>query len=294
MLAPVREGRGRKVSGSLLSGKTALITGAASGIGAAAAMVFAGHGARVMLADIDAEGGRETASTVEEHGGESFFVQADMRSEQDVAGMVQATVERFGRLDCAFNNAGIDGKIESLHECTRENWEQVIAVNLTGVWLCLKYEIRQMLDQGGGSIVNTSSAAGLVGLPHGLAAYVAAKHGVIGVTRAAALEYVTRGVRVNAICPGAVRTPMLDDLINKGLLSEEDACAIEPIGRLASPAEVAEAAAWLCSDAASYVTGHPMPVDGGMTAGLNHSGRNRQGCSDSAGPRAGEEHDIDG
>ena len=254
------------MSGRLLSEKTVLITGGASGIGAAAATVFASHGAQVAVADIDAEGGAATASLVDEQGGECFFVQADMRSEQDVAAMVQATVERFGRLDCAFNNAGIDGQPGSLHESTLDNWEQVLAVNLTGVWLCLKYEIRHMLDHGGGSIVNTSSVAGLIGISHGLAAYVAAKHGVIGVTRAAALEYATRGIRVNAICPGAVRTPMLAHAIDEGLVSEADAYAMEPIGRLATPDEVAEAAAWLCSDAASYVTGHPMTVDGGMTA----------------------------
>jgi NAD(P)-dependent dehydrogenase (short-subunit alcohol dehydrogenase family) len=254
------------VSGQLLSGKTVLITGGASGIGAAAAALLARHGARVAVADVDPVGGAATAALVEKQGGESFFVHADMRSEEDVAAMVDATVERFGRLDCAFNNAGIDGKVGSLHEGTLENWQQVLAVNLTGVWLCLKYEIRQMLDQGGGSIVNNSSAAGLIGISHGLAAYVAAKHGVIGVTRAAALEYATRGIRVNAVCPGAVRTPMLAAAIDKGLLSEADACSMEPIGRLATPDEVAEAVAWLCSDAASYITGHPMTVDGGMTA----------------------------
>ena len=244
-----------------------MITGAASGIGAAAAMVFAGHGARVVLGDIDEKGGHETAARVNQNGGEAVFVPADVTSARDVADLVRATVDRFGQLDCALNNAGVDGVVTPLHESTEENWQQVLAVNLTGVWLCLKYEIGQMLESGSGAVVNVSSVAGVVGFGQGMSAYVAAKHGVVGLTRAAALEYATRGIRVNAICPAAVRTAMLDDSIRQGVVTEEQAGALQPMRRIGEPTEIAETAAWLCSDAASFVTGHAMAVDGGLTAG---------------------------
>ncbi len=253
-------------SNALLEEKVVLITGAAAGIGAAAATVFARHGATLALVDIDAEGGNRTAAAVETNGGTAFFVQADVRSDQGVSAMVQAVVERFGRLDCAFNNAGIDGQLTPLHESTVENWNQVLAVDLTGVYLCLRHEIRQMLKQGVGSIVNNSSAAGLVGYTGGIATYTAAKHGVVGLTRTAALEYATQGIRVNAVCPGAVRTEMVADVIRQGLVTEQELVVRQPLGRLAEPEEIAEAAAWLCSDAASFVTGQPLAVDGGWTA----------------------------
>lgn len=255
------------MNNSLLHGRSALITGAASGIGAEAAMVFAGHGARVLLCDIDEEGGRETEERVKRNGGEAFFVRADVSSARDVAALVRDAVDRFGRLDCALNNAGTDGVTSPLHEATEENWHHVLDVNLKGVWLCMKYEIAQMLESGSGAIVNVSSVAGLKGFEMGLSAYIAAKHGVVGLTRAAALEYATQGIRVNAVCPGGVRTAMLDHAIRQGIVTEDQAGAFQPMRRLAEPAEIAQTAAWLCSDAASFVTGHAMAVDGGITAG---------------------------
>lgn len=247
----------------LLSGKVALITGAASGIGRAAAGVFVGHGAQVVLADVNAAG-EDVAKEVRAAGGEAIFVRADVSRAQDVEALVAATVERYGRLDCAFNNAGIDGVLGCTADCTEENWDRVVAVNLKGVFLCMKHEIAQMLKQGGGAIVNTASVAGLVGVGQ-LPAYVASKHGVVGLSRAAAIEYAKQGIRVNALCPGAVRTPMIEDAIRQGV-PEDTLDAMQPIGRIGAPAELAEAAAWMCSDKASFMTGHAMAVDGGLTA----------------------------
>ncbi|MER7763112.1 glucose 1-dehydrogenase [Streptomyces sp. NPDC097619] len=251
----------------MLDGKAVLITGAAGGIGAAAARVFSAHGARLVLADVNAEDGSRVAEEIVKGGGEATFVRTDITAEKEVAALVRAAVRAFGRLDCAFNNAGTDGVTAPLHESTRENWEHVLGVNLTGTWLCLKHEIAQMLRQEGGAIVNTSSVAGLVGLgvtPQ--SAYFAAKHGLVGLTRQAALEYAHRGVRVNAVCPGAVRTPLLETAMRAGIISEEEAVAYTPVKRLASPEEIAEAAAWLCSDRSSFLTGQAVPVDGGWTS----------------------------
>lgn len=251
----------------LLLGKIALITGAASGIGAAAAQVFSEHGATVVLADINEEGGLQVNEAVVKDGGQAMFVRADVRSPASIAALVQSVVDSFGRLDCAFNNAGIDGQFAPLHESSKDNWDDVLGVNLTGVWLCLKYEIAHMIEQGSGAIVNTASVAGLVGaraLP--LSAYAAAKHGVIGLTKQAALEYAQQHIRINAICPGPVRTEMLDGAIRQGHIAEQDIVEPVPMRRTASPREIAETAAWLCSDASSYVTGQALPVDGGWTA----------------------------
>ncbi|MEV5986209.1 glucose 1-dehydrogenase [Streptomyces sp. NPDC052051] len=254
------------MDGQSLAGKVALITGAASGIGASTAQLMARHGARVALADVDLKGVEENAAAIAEEGGQALAIEADVRSGQCVAEMVKRTVDRFGRLDCCVNNAGVDGAASPLHEYTEENWRDVLEVNLTGVWWCLKHEISSMLEQGvTGSIVNTASAAGLVGLPIGVSGYVASKHGVVGLTRAAALEYARQGIRVNAICPGAVRTPMLDEAITSGMTTEAELSSMQPIGRLAAPREVAEAAVWLCSDASSFVTGQALAVDGGWT-----------------------------
>jgi len=250
----------------LLSGKVALITGAATGIGQAAASVFARYGARLALADINEAGGAATAEAIRAGGGDAVFFRADVSSAKEVEALVASTVARFGGLHCAFNNAGIDGLKGETHLCTEENWRQVIATNLTGVFLCMKYEIAYMLEHGGGSIVNTASAAGLVGVEQGLPAYVAAKHGVVGLTRAAALEYAAKKIRINAVCPGAIRTPMLDDAIKQGIVSEDMLAGFQPIHRLGEGREVGEAAAWLCSGAASFVTGIAMPVDGAYTA----------------------------
>jgi NAD(P)-dependent dehydrogenase (short-subunit alcohol dehydrogenase family) len=249
----------------LLAGKVALITGAASGIGQGSAHVFAARGAKLVLADVDVERGEATAARIRAEGGDAVFVRADISAARDVEALVAAVVARHGRLDCAFNNAGIAGALAPLVDFSDEDWDRVIAVNLRGVYLCMKHEIRQMLKQGGGAIVNTASVVGLVGGPT-MIAYAASKHGIVGMTKVAALEYAKQSVRVNAVCPGAVRTPMLDQMAAQAGYTEEVLIGAEPIGRIGEPHEIAEAAAWLCSSAASFVTGHAMAVDGGWVA----------------------------
>ena len=248
-----------------LAGKIAVVTGGSSGIGRATAQIFAREGAKVVVADVGVEGGAETVRLINDSGGEATFVQTDVAQPADVEAMVKKTVETYGRLDCAFNNAGIEGVVQPTVGYDEADWDRVISINLTGVWLCMKYELQQMLTQGGGAIVNTASIAGLVGLP-GFSAYVAAKHGVNGLTKTAALEYAKSGIRVNAVCPGAIRTPMFERGARDNPGIEEQVVAAEPIGRMAEPAEVGEAVVWLCSDAASFVTGQPMAVDGGWVA----------------------------
>jgi NAD(P)-dependent dehydrogenase (short-subunit alcohol dehydrogenase family) len=219
-----------------------------------------------VLADVDAERGEATAASIREAGGEAIFVRADVSDAADVEAMVAAAVARFGRLDCALNNAGIDGRMALTHEQTDVDWDRVVAVNLRGVFLCMKHEIRQMLAQGGGAIVNVASVAGLQGYRM-LSPYAAAKHGVVGLTRSAALEYAPQGIRINALCPGVIRTPMVDDAIRQGLMSGEQMVAMEPIGRIGEPREIADVAAFLFSAEASFVLGHAMVVDGGIMAG---------------------------
>jgi len=254
----------------LLAGKVTLVTGGASGIGRAAAFACAREGARLIIADTQEEGAQQTVHLITEKGGEASFVQTDVTRATEVEALISKAVKRYGRLDCAHNNAGISGRgIAGDHraltaEYPDERWHQVIAVNLTGVWLCMKYELQQMLKQGGGAIVNTASAAGLVGLV-GNAAYVASKHGVVGLTRTAALEYAKQGIRVNCVCPGYIQTPMTAP----GIQDPDGMArmiASEPVGRIGNPEEVAEAVVWLCSDAASFVTGHTMAIDGGYVA----------------------------
>jgi len=250
----------------ILDGKVAIITGAASGIGRATSQIFAREGARLLLADMQVEGGNETLKMVRDAGAEAIFFKVDVAMAAETEAMVAQAVASFGRIDCAFNNAGIDGKAGRIHECTEENWNRVLAINLTGVWLCMKAEVAQMLAQKqGGAIVNTSSDAGLIGVA-GMPAYVAAKHGVAGLTKAAALEYGRHNIRVNAVCPGPIRTPMLGKLLKSRPGSEEKMARAEPLKRLGEPSEIGEAVAWLCSDRASYVHGLPMPVDGGYMA----------------------------
>jgi NAD(P)-dependent dehydrogenase (short-subunit alcohol dehydrogenase family) len=249
---------------SQFAGKVALVTGGASGIGRASAVAFAREGAKIVVADVGVEGGEETARRIKQTGGDAVFVRTDVSKAAEVEGLLQRVVETFGRLDFAHNNAGVAGADAATADCTEENWDHTIAVNLKGVWLCMKYEIPQMLEQGGGAIVNTASIAGLVGL-EGSPAYCASKGGVVQLTRAAALDYAKTGIRVNAVCPGVIRTPMVEPLVGEpeahaGLI------AMEPIGRLGKPEEVVEAVVWLCSDAASFVTGIAMPVDGGLVA----------------------------
>ena len=251
--------------GGTLEGKIALVTGAGSGIGRATALAFAREGAKVVVADVAAEGGKETLRLIEEAGGSGFFVEGDVSITGDVRTIVQAAVEHYGRLDCAFNNAGIEGAQAPTAECAEENWDRVLAINLKGTWLCMKHEIPIMLKQGGGAIVNTASVAGLVGFPN-IPAYNASKGGVIQLTKTAALEYAKQGIRVNAVCPGVIRTPMVERFLGGSPEAEAQFVAMEPVGRMGLPQEIAEAVVWLCSDAASFVTGHAMAVDGGLVA----------------------------
>jgi NAD(P)-dependent dehydrogenase (short-subunit alcohol dehydrogenase family) len=248
-----------------LDGKIALVTGGGSGIGRAAALTFAREGAKVVVADIVVDGGEETVRMIKEADGDAVFVKTDVSQAAEVEAMVNKTVETYGRLDCAFNNAGIEGVQAPIIENPEENWDRVININLKGVWLCMKYELPQMLKQGGGAIVNTSSVAGLVGF-QGITPYVASKHGVAGLTKTVALEYATSGIRVNAVCPGVIQTPMIDRFIGGDPEAAAQFTSLEPVGRLGTPEEIAEAVVWLCSDAASFVTGHPMVVDGGFIA----------------------------
>ena len=245
-----------------LEGKAALVTGGGSGLGRASAIALGRAGATVTVADVDEQGGKETVTLVlEEAGGDADFVRADVTQADEVEAMVDKTVARWGRLDCALNNAGTTGVSAPTADHTLEDWNRAIALNLTGVFLCLKYEIPAMLEHGG-AIVNMASGAGLVGFA-GLPAYVASKHGVVGLTRAAALEYASQGLRVNAICPGSTRTPMLEGFMGGDEQVERMMTRAVPLGRLGRPEEIADAVVWLCSDAASFVVGHALAVDGG-------------------------------
>jgi NAD(P)-dependent dehydrogenase (short-subunit alcohol dehydrogenase family) len=249
---------------SNLQGKVALVTGGTAGIGRAAALAFAKAGAKVVVSGRRAEAGEETVRLVKQAGGDAVFVKADVAKAAEVEAMVRRAVEAFGRLDYAFNNAGIEETPTPLVEQTEENYDAIIDTNVKGVWLSLKYEIPQILKQGGGAIVNNSSIAGLIAMA-GAGVYVASKFAVIGLTKAAALEYAKAGLRVNAVCPAAIDTDMFDRFASiPGVRAQLEAA--HPIGRIGRPEEVADAVVWLCSDAASFVTGHALPVDGGFTA----------------------------
>jgi len=247
-----------------LKGKFALVTGGASGIGRATALAFAREGARVVVADLASAGGKETVHLIKKMGGEAIAVKCDVSKAANVRAMVKKTVAAYGRLDCAFNNAGV-GVIKSIVDCTEKEWDHLLSVNLKGTWLCMKYEIIQMLKQGSGVIVNTASVLGLIGTQN-YAPYIASKHGVVGLTKAAAMDCAHAGIRVNAVCPGSVLTPMFEPILDDPQL--EDAIKkMHPLGRFAKPEEIAEAVIWLCSDAASFVTGTALPVDGGVVVG---------------------------
>jgi len=247
-----------------LDGRVAIVTGAGSGIGRAAAFAFAAAGASVLVVDVNDEHGEQTVKQLEADGCRAAYHHADVSRPQDADAMVAAALEQFGRLDCAFNNAGIEGEPAPFANFADDAWDRVIAVNLTGVFNCLRAELAHMSANGGGSIVNTASIAGLVGFP-GSAAYVASKHAVVGLTKAAALDYAKQGVRVNALCPGVIDTDMIRRATEQSpqLLAQVEAA--HPMGRIGRPEEVADYAVWLCSDEASFVTGQAIAVDGGYT-----------------------------
>jgi NAD(P)-dependent dehydrogenase (short-subunit alcohol dehydrogenase family) len=250
------------------AGKVAFVTGAGSGIGHATALAFAREGASVVASDISEQNVRDTARRIEELGGRGLAVACDVTRTEELEAALEETIETFGRLDVAFNNAGVENEVKPLADVTEEEWDRTVAINLRGVFLCMKYEVPLMLEQGGGAIVNTSSGAGVKGF-EGQAAYVAAKHGVVGLSKAAALDYAPQNVRINAICPGIIDTPMMDRFGGGTLEGKErelaSAAAAQPIGRAGKSEEIAAAVVWLCSDAASFVVGDAMVVDGGQT-----------------------------
>ncbi len=250
---------------SMWKEQVALVTGASSGIGRATALAFAHEGARVVVADLREKDGEQTVELIRSRGGSAVFTRTDVSKPTEVAGLFERALKIYGRLDFAFNNAGIEGVMASTMDCTEENWDRTIAINLKGVWLCMKHELAHMLPRKGGAIVNCSSVAGLVGFPQ-LPAYVASKHGIVGLTRCAALECAKQGVRINAVCPGIIRTSMVDRLTQEHPEMEAQLVAGEPIGRIGRPEEIASAVLWLCSDAASFITGQAIAVDGGWVA----------------------------
>jgi len=249
----------------MVEGKVALVTGAATGIGRATARAFAREGAHVVLADIDADVGREAAEAIAKEGGSASFHAADVRDEAQVEALVRHAVERHGRLDCAHNNAGVSGPMAALHQTGLDSFEQTLAVNLRGVFLCMKHEIQVMLGQRSGAIVNTASGAGVIAVP-GLSPYCASKHAILGLTKTAAVENARTGIRINAVCPGTIDTPMLQASMQQSPQMEKLIRASQPSGRFGRPDEIAEAVVWLCSERASFVSGESMLVDGASVA----------------------------
>jgi NAD(P)-dependent dehydrogenase (short-subunit alcohol dehydrogenase family) len=263
-----------------MNGKTAIVTGAASGIGRATALLFAARGVNVIISDVDQAGMEETVSAINDArgsaanpgpAGEAHLAPCDISNPDDVAQLIETTIDMFDRLDYACNNAGIEGEIAETVECSIDNWRRVIDINLMGTWLCMKHEIPHMLSPEnapkgeGKAIVNVSSIAGLIGFG-GLPAYVASKHGLNGLTKTAALEYAQRGIRINAVCPGAIETPMIHRVTHHDAQEEAAMIARHPMGRMGTPEEIAELIVWLCSDAASFITGQTIAADGGYVA----------------------------
>ena len=246
-------------------GKVALVTGGAAGIRRATALAFAREGAKVVIADINVSGGEETVKLIRDAGGQVIFIKTDVTKAEEVKAMADKAVEAFGQLNCAFNNAGINEEAVSISRCTEESWDSIMDTNLKGVFLCMKYEIPKMLKSGGGSIVNTASVMGLVG-DGSHPAYAASKHGVVGLTRTAAIVYAQAGIRINAVCPGAIRTSMTAQLIDRHPDIKQLLESNSPMNRIAEADEVARAVLFLCSDDASFITGHPLAVDGGWVA----------------------------
>jgi len=245
-------------------GKVVFATGAATGIGRAAALAFAREGASVVVADVSEQGNQETARMIAEVGGRALAFRCDVSRAEDVKAALDQTVETFGRLDFAFNNAGVEQPIMATADLTEKEWDRIVDINLRGVFLCMRHEIPLMVKQGSGAIVNTSSGAGVKGFA-GQAAYCAAKHGVVGLTKAAALDYAKSNIRINAVCPGIIDTPMMNRFSGGTPEGREGVIAQEPVGRMGKPEEIAAAVVWLCSDAAAFVIGHAMVIDGGQT-----------------------------
>ena len=251
-----------------LRGKVCIVTGGTSGIGRDTAILFAKAGAKVAVAGRREAEGKETIDLMRSAGGDGFFVKTDVSKAPEVDGLVRKTVEKFGRLDIAFNNAGIEGSLSPIAEQSEEDWDRTIDINLKGTWLCLKYEIQQMLKQGsGGAIVNMASVAGLIG-SSGFATYCASKHGVMGLTKSAALETARSGIRINVVCPAVIETHMGERIFG-GPEIKPYAVSLHPIGRFGKPMEIAEAVVWMCSDHASFMTGQSLVLDGGFLAGPN-------------------------
>lgn len=247
-----------------IKNKVAFITGAANGMGLATAKAFAEAGSIAILADINEPAAQTQAEQITHQGYKAFAVHCDVADEENVAAIIKNIVEKFGRIDYAFNNAGVQSSAAEIADVSNEEYDRILNINLKGVWNCMKYELQQMRKQGGGAIVNNSSMGGLVGLP-GRAAYHASKHGVLGMTKSVALEYATKGIRVNAICPGIIATPMVEDMLKKEPKAMEELMKVVPMQRLGKPEEIASVVLFLCSNAASYIIGQAIPVDGGYT-----------------------------